>query len=1033
MKSVLKGFGITLAALCGLASCEQLGGVVDDGDLGYISIKNAADLAKIGTDYPLNGEYQIPPGNREIKLGGWAPIGSAERPFTGKFNGNGGRIVIESFGEQALSENYLGLFAATQNAEIQNLTVTVSTGGEITLSGDYDKYAAALAAYVNGGKLKNVSAAGSLRVKKTGARHLYAGGLAAYAAGCAFEDSSSALTIAGTSERNVYAGGLAAYVTGSAPITGSSALGDVSGTGGGAGSAAYTGGLIGYADGNGGGLVISAVNYTNGTVSANAYSVYSGGIAGYVNGAEIGESYASGTVIAEGATPFAGGIAASLAGGAVENAYTVMDVTSRSTTNRALAGGIAGGVSAGGLLSASYATGNVTAEITGSLPGPSRSEPAGAQAGGIAGALYGESPAVRSSVVLEGGSVNAQDTASGGSLRAYRIAFKAEDSSAELSDNIAYADLPLTGRTADDKGPAGQDGEDTSQEKPAKTVYEGLSWDFVNVWRMSAAGYPVLTGQEVNLGDYIEITDGEQLAQIGASNAYPLNAAYRIPAGTADITLSNWTPIGTAEKPFTGSLTGNGTTVIRIDGFADSVSGTDSIGLFGYVKGSLRQKAVFKGVKVAVTMNETANLTLNRAQHAGGLAAYGEEITVDGCAVSGSLKWNKTTSYPLYSGGLVGYLKNGKITGSSSATEVESEGQVGVFGGGILGYASGSMTVSVCESTGDITVKAGTHNSSAGGIVGYILGTNDSTVSGCSASGDISLTPATGREITQLMFYCGGVVGYAGNGTADMGDVERTGALVERCAYLGGEVYCQNAYPYAGGVIGYNYTGSEVRESYAAAAATVTADGSRLPYAGGVAGYISGAARVLDCYSNAAVNAVSTSKQALAGGVAGATAKPSLLSRCYATGAVTATINGSGTADMGGSLGVPSAANAGGISGSIYYANPIVEKCVALNVSVSGIDTGSGGVLKVYRIGGLSTLDGGGPILDDNRAWSDMPVTGGAVSDKGLDRQDGEDCAAQPAQSLYEGLGWDFSNVWRMSGGYPALRQASLHQTYANG
>jgi hypothetical protein len=1021
MKSILRKSLFFLAAALLTAGCEQPAGVgVVPGTGTVIEIKNAADFAKIGRDggYPLGGEYRIPAGNREIKLSGWRPIGTPDAPFTGKINGNGGSIAIEDFAEEALSGDYLGLFAVIQNAEIQNLTVTVGSGWEITLSGDGNKYAAALAAYVNGGNLKNVAATGTLRVNKTGLRSLYAGGLAAYAAGCTVEDSVSALTITVTGERNVYAGGLAAYVTGSTQITNSSALGNLSVNSSDGSSAAYTGGLVGYADGAGGGLKISAANYTVGTLTAKAYTAYSGAIVGSATGAEISESYASGTVIAEGATPFAGGITASLVGGTVTNAYTMTDVSSISTTNRALAGGISGGLSEGAEVLASYTTGNVTAKITGSLPGPFHKAPEGAQAGGIAGALYKGSPSVKKSAVLEGGSVIALDSAAGGSLKAYRVAFKAEDT-AELSDNIAYADLPLTGRTMDDNKPDGQDGEDTPQQKPAEAVYEGLGWDFEKVWRMSAAGYPVLTGQGVNLGDYIEITDDKQLAQIGESNAYPLNAAYRIPAGTADITVYNWKPIGTAEKPFTGSLTGNGGTVIRINGFATDFGeiNIDSVGLFGYVKGSVRQKALFKDVKVVVNMSGTASLALNKAQYAGGLTGYGEEITIDGCEVSGTLKWSKITPHPLYSGGITGYMKNGKITNSRSDVAVGSAGYVGVYSGGILGYGSGSMTVSGCTSTGNVDVTAGSHNSSAGGIVGYILGTNDSTVSSCSASGDISLKP--GNE-SLLMFYCGGVVGYAGNGTADMGDVERTGALIEKSSYTGGTVYCKNAYPYAGGVIGYNYTGSEVKECYATG--TVSSEGSRLPYAGGVAGYISGAAKVENCYSTAEVNALSTSKQALAGGVAGATAKPSLLSKCYATGAVTATVNGSGTEDMGGSLGVPAAANAGGISGSIYFANPKVEKSVALNSAVSGIDTGSGGVLKVYRIGGLSNLDGGGPILDDNMAWSAMPVTGGSVTDKGLDKQDGEDCAEKPTRSVYEGLGWDFTAIWQMAGDYPALR-----------
>jgi hypothetical protein len=35
----------------------------------------------------------------------------------------------------------------------------------------------------------------------------------------------------------------------------------------------------------------------------------------------------------------------------------------------------------------------------------------------------------------------------------------------------------------------------------------------------------------------------------------------------------------------------------------------------------------------------------------------------------------------------------------------------------------------------------------------------------------------------------------------------------------------------------------------------------------------------------------------------------------------------------------------------------------------------------------------------------------------------GADCVAQPDQSAYEALGWDFVNVWKMgSDGYPVLR-----------
>jgi hypothetical protein len=937
-------------------------------------------------------------------------------------------VVIESFSGDALVGKHLGLFGVTQGAVIEDLSVTMNSP-DINLNVDEDQYIAGLAGRLREGTVKNVTVTGTLRVAKTGSRSLALGGLAALVSAASIEGSASSMTIQGTIGAEGFAGGIVAKAEGRTVISGSSALGDVSLTGPASGSAAYAGGVVGYAETIGGSagtaLKLSGVNYTEGRVSVTAYGAYSGGVAGYTKGAEIYESFSSGTVSAQGSSPFAGGIAAFLGGGMVKNVYSAAEVRAVSVTRRALAGGIAGGVSEGAEISAAYTTAQVRAEGTGSLAGLTSTAPNAVRAGGIAGALYNGGSAVKNSAVLEGSSAAAADLVIGNQAdpKAYRVAGKGTegaDTAVALASNLAYAGMSLSSRSADDKGSSGQDGEDCAG-KPDQAAFSGMGWDFAGVWKMGRGGLPVLAGQPVNIGDYITISSGADLAQIGNNNGYPLNGEYRIAAGSSDITLSEWKPIGTAEKPFSGSLSGNGTTVIRISGFSPSAGESPGLGLFGYVKGSVRQRAELKDLKVEVTMS--GSLSAKTAQYAGALAGYGEELTITGSIVSGSIGINKTSAYPLYSGGIIGYLKNGKISGSSSAVAVESEGQSGVYSGGVLGYAAGSISVSGCSASGNILTKAGAHNSSAGGVVGYILGTNDSTVSLCSASGNVSLTPASGREASQLMLYCGGVAGYAGNGTADTGG-ERTGAVIEKCRYTGGEVYCENAYPYVGGVIGYNYTGSVVKESFSAAGTTVKAKGSRLPYAGGVAGYISGAAQVLNSYSHATVIAEALeSKQALAGGVAGATAKPSLVSKCYATGAVTAKINGAGTDDMGGSLGVPSAANAGGISGSLYYANPKVEKSVALNVSVSGIDTGSGGVRNVYRVGGKSTVkDGGTPELAENIAWSGMTVSPESVGDEGPNGQDGEDCDQKPGQSVYSGLGWDFSSVWRMGGDYPVLQ-----------
>jgi hypothetical protein len=42
---------------------------------------------------------------------------------------------------------------------------------------------------------------------------------------------------------------------------------------------------------------------------------------------------------------------------------------------------------------------------------------------------------------------------------------------------------------------------------------------------------------------------------------------------------------------------------------------------------------------------------------------------------------------------------------------------------------------------------------------------------------------------------------------------------------------------------------------------------------------------------------------------------------------------------------------------------------------------------------------------------------------KGANAKDGADAVAQPAQSVFTGMGWDFVTVWKMGGnGYPALK-----------
>jgi hypothetical protein len=367
------------------------------------------------------------------------------------------------------------------------------------------------------------------------------------------------------------------------------------------------------------------------------------------------------------------------------------------------------------------------------------------------------------------------------------------------------------------------------------------------------------------------------------------------------------------------------------------------------------------------------------------------------------------------SGGLFAFAKGAVIRNLTVTGTIHASGSGTVFAGGILGNGDNTTIIS-CVSTANITVEARGHNSSAGGIAGFM--TNYSIIADCRAGGNISIS--SGEE-EGLMLYAGGIAGY--QGLAGSSSDGFSGCIIERCSFTGGSVTAEGSYPYAGGVAGYNYVGAILRESYAAGG-SVTARGKNLPYAGGVSGYNSRNAEnpslIENCYSDMTVHAEAASKQAQAGGISAANAADARISKCYARGSVTATVVGSGSGDSGGSIGVAAAASAGGIAGAQYVGAPSIKSCVALNTKIEG--RGSGAGYQVYRIASLGAA--GGSVWEANIAAAAL-YKDGVPADPQPDPSgyDGGYCGEKPAQSAYEALGWDFASIWKMgAAGYPVLR-----------
>ena len=349
-------------------------------------------------------------------------------------------------------------------------------------------------------------------------------------------------------------------------------------------------------------------------------------------------------------------------------------------------------------------------------------------------------------------------------------------------------------------------------------------------------------------------------------------------------------------------------------------------------------------------------------------------------------------------GGFVGFFKDGGAivnchnTADVSGISDRSGSQVmvgGIIGGSHYSFSSDPHCyIADCSSTGDITVGALGAWPMAGGIAGVLAG-GGSTLAGsthitrCYAKGTISLHSAAANGWP----YLGGIVGYL-----------YVGAKVSQC-YFDGSVIAEIANNYTGGIAGYS------------------------SYATGYNPANNNPGWIEDCWSSGLIRG-----NINAGGIVGQNQANVFLRRCYSTATV--------QAKEARFVGAASMAGVGGISGMNSSAlTDALSACVALNPSLlseTKVNNALGYGENIYRVTGLNSAGANGDIAN-NYALAGMQLK--AAGDPidivtvdsarlGPDQPHGEDLAeAKPAQSFYAGIGWSFSNVWKMgSDGYPKLR-----------
>ncbi len=179
-----------------------------------------------------------------------------------------------------------------------------------------------------------------------------------------------------------------------------------------------------------------------------------------------------------------------------------------------------------------------------------------------------------------------------------------------------------------------------------------------------------------------------------------------------DLKNQEWTPIGTADNPFTGEFNGNGYTIKNL-----KVTKTDNYaGLFGHAVGAKIRRVCVTG-KVE-----------NVKEYGGGILGLAGEKTVLSYCVS-----KVDVSGADQIGGVVGRISGGEAKYCINYKAVTATGRAG---GGITADLYPSGTVSNCLSIGD--VNGG--NDLTGGITG---GSTAGTISGCVVIGNV--TSAGGR------------------------------------------------------------------------------------------------------------------------------------------------------------------------------------------------------------------------------------------------------------------------------------------------
>ncbi len=297
------------------------------------------------------------------------------------------------------------------------------------------------------------------------------------------------------------------------------------------------------------------------------------------------------------------------------------------------------------------------------------------------------------------------------------------------------------------------------------------------------------TFDEGDPNETVHISTAEGLKSIKPKGTYIL---------TEDIDLegAEWTPVGSAAHPFSGTLKSAAGKQFKIKNFRitnEQIQISDGDiqpyhkyaygGFFGVASGATIENVVFENVTVNVSKNDESLCV-----YAGAVAGYAKnETKFSGVTVNGSTVTANSAEHKTYVGGLVGSMNSSSKAENCS---IDAEAAAGESANdAICGGISGELTESElirCVSNGSAKASAKYGLSYSGGLIGYC---SSGKISKCVAKAEVisKVTSSSPQDGKLGAAYAGGAVAIV---TAPPGGKKR--AVITE-SYAEGKVTAQSA------------------------------------------------------------------------------------------------------------------------------------------------------------------------------------------------------------------------------------------------